>query len=402
MQPEPSVTEALESIERSLASIESGEPSLHAWTCIDGDRARAAAIHQSSGPLAGLTLGIKDIFDTADLPTAYGSAIYAEYQPRADASAVAILRAAGALIMGKTVTAELAWSTPGPTRNPHRTTHTPGGSSSGSAAAVAAGMVDLALGTQTAGSVIRPASFCGIYGFKPTFGLIPTAGLKPGAPSLDTVGIMSIDLEYLDRARLAVTRRKNAFDERSLTFGLLRTEMWQEADPDCRDVIERAATELNAREVELPHELVGLADDCQIIQAYEGARSLAWERENHNELLSPGLRSRLAWGDSLPQSSYDDVRRRVDASRSPARMDALFSTFDVLITPAVIGEAPEGLDSTGDPKFCRLWTALGLPALSVPGSFGATGLPIGVQLIARPFEDDKLIFAARHLRDLSS
>ena len=300
-----------------------------------------------------------------------------------------MLRAAGALIMGKTVTAELAWSTPGPTRNPHRKTHTPGGSSSGSAAAVAAGMVDLALGTQTAGSVIRPASFCGVYGFKPT-------------PSLDTVGILSSDLDNLDRARLAITRRASSFVGTSLTFGLLRTEMWRDADADCREAVERAATLLSAGEVELPSEFVGLADDSQVIQAYEGARSLVWERENHNEQLSAGLRSRLDWGDSLPQSTYDDVRRRIEAGRSQQSMAALFSSFDVLVTPAVIGEAPEGLDFTGDPKFCRLWTALGLPSLSVPGYVGATGLPIGIQLLARPFEDDKLMLAGRYLRELLS
>lgn len=402
MHSQSPLIRAQQAVERSLDAIDLREAAIHAWTCVDGDAARATARRESAGDLLGLTAGIKDIFDTADLPTEYGSPIYAGHRPRADAAAVALLRSAGAVVMGKTVTAELAWSTPGPTRNPHRESHTPGGSSSGSAAAVAAGMVDFALGTQTAGSVIRPASFCGVYGFKPTFGLIPTSGMKQGAPSLDTVGVIAADLGILDLARLAITKRVRQLDGEAISFGLFRTEMWHDADMDCRHSIESAAALLEASEIELPGEFVGLADDCGVIQSYEGARTLAWERANHADLLSPGLRARLERGDELPQEAYDDVRRRVEMCRAKASVDALFSGVDVLVTPATVGQAPEGLDSTGDPKFCRLWTALGFPALSVPGLLGAMGLPIGVQLIARPFEDDKLIRAGRQLRDLIS
>jgi len=383
--------------EESLRRIARREATLHAWAFLDEDLARRNAEESPPGPLAGVTVGVKDIFDTADQPTEYGSPIYAGHRPRADAAAVALLRAAGAVIIGKTVTAELAWSTPGTTTNPHRSSHTPGGSSSGSAAAVAAGSIELALGTQTAGSVIRPASFCGVYGLKPTFGLIPTAGVKPGAPSLDTVGILCSDLDVLDRARAVLSHRTLRPVHRPLTFGLLRTEMWEDAAADCKEVLERVAGLLEAAEVPMPGALVGLADASQLIQNYEGALSLSWERLTHNDLLSEGLRERLESGDATSQDSYDAVARRVLAARTDDSIESLFGGVDVLVTPAVVGEAPEGLGSTGDPKFCRLWTALGLPALSVPGSVGATGLPIGVQLVARPYAEDVLVAAGRRL-----
>jgi Asp-tRNA(Asn)/Glu-tRNA(Gln) amidotransferase A subunit family amidase len=290
--------DAPSAVEHTLQVVADREPVLRAWAALDEDKARAEGHRAPAGVLSGLTLGVKDIFDTADLPTEYGSPIYAGFQPRSDAAAVALLRAAGAMLIGKTVTTEFAWSTPAETTNPHRSAHTPGGSSSGSAAAVAAGMVDLAIGTQTAGSVIRPASFCGVFALKPTFGLIPTAGMKPAAPSLDTVGVFAADLGVLDVIRPA---------------------------------------------------------------------------------------------------DYDDVLLRAAFGRSAQVIDELFADVDVLVTPAATGEAPEGLGFTGDPRFCRLWTLLGLPALTVPGSVGASGMPIGVQLIARPRAEDVLIQAGYEL-----
>jgi Asp-tRNA(Asn)/Glu-tRNA(Gln) amidotransferase A subunit family amidase len=390
-------TDAQRTVEHALEIIADREPVLHAWAALDADKARAEADQAPTGPLSGLTLGVKDIFDSADLPTEYGSPIYAGFQPRSDAAAVALLRAAGAMLIGKTVTTEFAWSNPAATTNPHRSAHTPGGSSSGSAAAVAAGMVDLAIGTQTAGSVIRPGSFCGVFALKPTFGLIPTSGLKPAAPSLDTVGIFAADLEVLDSARAVLTRRNLVRHDGVLSFALLKTEQWREADPDCREVIESAAELLGARARELPRALVGLADDAPIVQSYEGAASLAWERRHYPELLSDELRERLAWGDVIRPVDYDEVLRRATLGRSVSVIDELFADADVLVTPAVTGEAPEGLGYTGDPRFCRLWTLLGLPALTVPGSVGASGMPIGVQLIARPRAEDVLIHAGREL-----
>jgi Asp-tRNA(Asn)/Glu-tRNA(Gln) amidotransferase A subunit family amidase len=391
------LSDAPSAVEHALAVVADREPVIRAWVVIDAEGARADARRAVDGVLGGLTLGVKDIFDTADLPTEYGSPIYAGFQPRADAASVALLRGAGATLMGKTVTTEFAWSAPAATTNPHRSTHTPGGSSSGSAAAVAAGMVDLAIGTQTAGSVIRPASFCGVFALKPTFGLIPTAGMKPAAPSLDTVGIFAADLDVLDLARAVLTRRSPALRDRAVSFALVRTEQWLAADPDCRRVVESTAELVRAKDRDLPVALLGLADDAPIVQSFEGAASLAWERRHHSDLLSEELRSRLDWGDGLLPAEYDDVVRRATYGRSRDVIDELFADADVLITPAATGEAPEGLGFTGDPRFCRLWTLLGLPALNVPGNVGTTGLPIGVQLIARPRHEDDLIRAAHEL-----
>ena len=360
---------------------------------------RREARRVREGPLHGLTVGVKDVFDTWDQPTEYGSPIYAGHQPPSDAAAVALLRAAGAVALGKTVTTEFAWFQPGPTTNPRRPTHTPGGSSSGSAAAVAAGMVDLALGTQTAGSVIRPASFCGVFGLKPTFGEIPTAGVKPTAPSLDTVGVFASDLDVLDQARVVLTGRRPAAADGSVRFAIVRTEQWAEADSDGHAAIEDAAALMGAVARELPPELLGLADDQRVVHAFEGAGALAWERHGRAQDLSGELRGILDWGAAVHPGDYDDIMRRAARGRTPEVVDRVFGDADVIITPAVPGEAPEGLSSTGDPRFCRLWTLLGYPALSVPGIVGATGMPIGVQLVARPHDDGLLMLAGRRLSD---
>lgn len=388
-------------IERALEAIDALDRDLHAFAFVDPDLARFAARTAPGGPLHGVPVGIKDVFDTADQPTEYGSPIYRGHRPRADAATVALLRAAGAVVVGKTVTAELAWFTPGPTVNPHRATHTPGGSSSGSAAAVAAGLVDLALGTQTAGSVIRPASFCGVFGYKPTFGVVPTAGVKPAAPSLDTVGWFARDVALVAAAFRVLARRADrveGIDGRpgQLRFALVRTEQWADAEPDARRAVEDAARAVGAAERDLPAPLVGLAAVQPVVQAYEGARALAWERLAQPDGLSDGLRRILDWGDAIAPDEYDAVLRRARQARDDGSLDALFGDADVLVTLAVPGEAPSGLHATGDPRFCRLWTLLGLPALSVPGLGGDTGMPIGVQLVARPHADASLL-AAGHV-----
>lgn len=386
---------ASEAVEAALELIAAREGEIHAWAHLDAERARREALSAPEGPLVGLTLGVKDIFDTADQPSEYGSPIYAGHRPRSDAAAVAALRAAGAVVIGKTVTAELAWVTPGPTANPHRVTHTPGGSSSGSAAAVAAGMVDLALGTQTAGSVVRPASFCGVLGLKPTFGLLPTAGIKQVAASLDTVGLLARDLDVLKLAWSALVPGKVEAGERRSRFALVRTDAWEGADHDCREVVEQAAAALGAQERPFPEVLVGLGECATLIQVYEGARSLAWERHEHGDLLSEGLRRILDGAEGIHPEEYSAACSRAASARRSQVLEALFGPADVIVTPAAVGEAPEGLSSTGDPVFNRLWTLLGLPALSVPGGLGATGLPIGVQLVARPRHESVLFRAGR-------
>ncbi|MBO0887278.1 MAG: amidase, partial [Acidimicrobiales bacterium] len=344
--------EALAAIEMALQRIAELDASIHAFTYLDGARARQEASMAVAGSLHGLTVGVKDIFDTADQPTEYGSPIYRGHRPWADAAAVSILRQAGAVVVGKTVTAELALVTPGPTTNPHRATHTPGGSSSGSAAAVAAGMVDLALGTQTAGSVLRPASFCGVFGYKPTFGTVPTAGVKQVASSLDTVGLFASDLAVLDRARLVLTGGEPARRAESLKVSLVRSEHWDSLSPDGQGAMEVAADLTNAMEGHLPDELVGLSDQQPILQGYEVARSLAWERAFHPDGLSDGLTLVLERGASVSFQEYQALCRRAARARAPEVADALFGDAEVLLTPVALGEAPEGLSSTGDPRCC--------------------------------------------------
>jgi Asp-tRNA(Asn)/Glu-tRNA(Gln) amidotransferase A subunit family amidase len=365
---------------------------------LDRDAAMAAVDTAPQGPLHGITIGVKDIIDTAGMPTEYGSPIYAGHRPRADAAAVAMLRDAGAIIMGKTVTAELAWFTPGPTTNPHRRTHTPGGSSSGSAAAVAAGMVDLALGTQTAGSVIRPASFCGVFGLKPTFGSIPTAGVKQAAWSLDTVGLFALDIELMEKAFDVLTQRVARPHRRDeVQFALVRTEAWDALDDDCRDVVDTAAQAVDATERELVAAQRGLIHRQPVVQAYEGTRALAWERNFRIGELSPRLREILDWGAAVSDDDYERVMAQACEARMPSATAELFGPSDVILTPAAIGEAPLGLESTGDPLCTRLWTLLGYPTLSVPGPVGHTGMPIGVQLVARPRREAALFDAAQIL-----
>jgi Asp-tRNA(Asn)/Glu-tRNA(Gln) amidotransferase A subunit family amidase len=392
LRPSPSAA-----VDTALQVIAEREAVVRAWAFLDEGRARREAEAAPVGPLSGLTLGVKDIFDTGDQPTEYGSPIFTNYRPRADAAVVAQLRCAGAVVLGKTVTAELAWVHPGPTTNPHRVTHTPGGSSSGSAAAVAAGMVDFAIGTQTAGSVIRPASFCGVLGMKPMFGLISTAGVKPAAPSLDTVGLMARDFDVLEAACTVLIGHDAVAPLIDPTYVLIRTDSWDAAADDCKAVIEQAAARLLAPPRQLPEVFEGLAAQLAVVQAFEGARSLAWERNTHPDLLSEELREILDWGARIDTATYASVRCRVSRARTAAALDALFGGADVIVTPATIGEAPEGLSSTGAPRFNRLWTLLGCPALTVPGFVGSTGLPIGTQLIARPYHEADLIRAGRRL-----
>jgi Asp-tRNA(Asn)/Glu-tRNA(Gln) amidotransferase A subunit family amidase len=394
---------ARQAVEEALAAVERREPVVRAWAHLDPARSRQEADRvdaRAPAPLRGTVLGVKDVFDTGDQPTEYGSPIFAGHRPRADASAVALLRQAGAVCLGKTVTAELATFHPGPTTNPHRATHTPGGSSMGSAAAVAAGMADVALGTQTAGSVTRPASFCGVYGFKPTFGTVSVAGLKLVAPSLDTVGWFARDPRLLDAVRVCLTGRPPApADSSPPRLGVLRTEQWDACGDDGRRAVEALADRAaNAGakvfDSALPESFSGLADRHPVVMGYEAARSLAWER-GQGDALSDELRDLLDQGASVDPSEYDRVRRLAAAATGPDRLDELFGDADALVTPAVVGEAPEGLASTGDPRFARLWTLLGLPVVTVPVTTGSRGLPVGAQLVGRPGDDGRLLAIAR-------
>jgi Asp-tRNA(Asn)/Glu-tRNA(Gln) amidotransferase A subunit family amidase len=397
---------AAEAVQRALAVVADRDAVVQAWAFLDPDRALAearAVDDGRGGPLRGLVIGVKDIIDTGDQPTQHGSPIYAGNRPGRDAACVALVRAAGAVCIGKTVTAELACFHPGPTTNPHRPTHTPGGSSMGSAAAAATGMVDVALGTQTAGSVTRPASFCGVFGFKPTFGLVSRDGVKLIAPSLDTVGLLARSADALDEVRVVLTGGAPAERVTAPALGLLRTEHWGEASADSRRAVEEAARRArlaHARVVDVAMEAPfrGLAAAQSVVQPYEAARHLAWELREHRPALSDDLAALLERGAAIGVRDYEAARAHAAAAR--ASLDSLFGDVDVLLTPAVIGEAPEGLGSTGDPLFARAWTILGLPTLSVPGLVGSSGLPVGVQLVGRPNADAAVMGAGAWLGDL--
>lgn len=395
-----------------LERIAEREPQVQAWQCLAADaalaRARALDAGAWQGPLHGLPIGVKDLIDTADLPSGYGSPIYAAHRPLADASCVAALRAAGGVVMGKTVTTEFATFTANQTRNPLRLTHTPGGSSSGSAAAVADAMVPLALGTQTAGSLIRPASFCGIVAFKPTFGRIWRAGVKPLSDSLDTVGTMARDVP--DAALLAAAlagrddwrvRETEQLTGRSLRVGLCRTFEWPQAGPDTVAAFERAQAALAQRsdvvlrEVTLPEAWRTLVAAQTQIQLYEQAQSLRFEHRMLRDRLSARLQGILDDGARVTPAQYDAAQQQ--AAQCRAQLTQVFDGVDVLLAPSAIGAAPPGLDATGDPLFCRIWTLMHTPALNIPVGTAADGLPVGLQVIALPGHDALALSAAHAL-----
>ncbi len=367
------------------------EAQIGAFAALDIAAARRAA--EAPGlelkPLRGLPVGIKDIFDTADFPTQYGSPIYADHRPKADAALVALVRRAGGLVLGKTVTTEFASLQPAATRNPHNPGHTPGGSSSGSAAAVAAGMVPIALGSQTGGSVIRPAAYCGIAGFKPSFRMLPTVGMKCFAWSLDTAGVFAAGVADAAFAAAAITGRDLRIDQRAPTapsIALVRTPLWHEARGNMQAALERAARAAQAagarvRELELPPLFEAAMRAHVTIQDHEAYRALAHEFDHHQDRLGPVLRQQLARGAAIDFDRYDEARR---TARQARRMFAdLMADTDALLTPSAPGAAPQGLASTGDPMFNRLWTLLGPPCINVPGLTDPRGLPLGVQIVGR-------------------
>jgi Asp-tRNA(Asn)/Glu-tRNA(Gln) amidotransferase A subunit family amidase len=387
-----------------LAAIAEREDTLHAWAHLDPERVLAVARRRdtepSRGPLHGVPVGIKDLIDTDGQPTSYGSPIYAGHRPEVDAVAVSRLRRAGAIILGKTVTTEFAVFTPGPTTHPLDPTRTPGGSSSGSAAAVAAGTIPLALGTQTAGSVVRPASFCGVFGAKPTYGAVPTSGVKLCSGTLDHVGAFARSAEDVAVALGVMADDTDEFrpatvpQGRPPRIGFCRTPWWDELDTSTRQLLEAGAESLaraaDVVEVDLPPHFAGLADAQTTIMAVEVGRSLAWERANRGELLSDQLRTYL---DAAPSFAdrYDAALALADRCR-----DELGSVFDepsVLLVPSVLGEPP-AIDTTGDPLLCRAWTLLGTPTVSVPGLTGPSGLPVGAQVVTDRGRDGLALTAA--------
>jgi len=404
-----------------LARIAEREDDVRAWTHLDPELALAQARQADAalrsgpaiGPLHGVPIGIKDIFDTADLPTEHGSPAFAGRRPSRDAACVALLREAGAVIMGKTVTTELALLTPAKTRNPHNAVHTPGGSSAGSAAAVAAGMVPTAVGSQTAGSIIRPASFCGVFGFKPTLGLIPRGGVLMQSHTLDTVGVYGRSVDDLalladcmaafdaddpvsyqpSQPALLATAREAP--PAAPLFAFVKTPVWPDIDPLTHAAFTRLIERLGnrVRAVEIPS-LADVIEWARIVQLAENAHyygGLLTEAPHH---LSAGLKQRLE--DGLKVNVQDYLRALTAREPAYRAIAGVLDDYSAILTPAALGPAPASLEATGNPILNGLWTYLGMPAVSLP-LLEANRMPIGVQLVGARRDDGRLLRSARWL-----
>ena len=413
-------------VESCLARIEEVDGGIQAWAFLDPDyaRAQARAIDQARsdgvpmGPLHGIPIGIKDIFDTGDMPTEDGTALHAGRRPERDCTVVSLLRQAGAVIMGKTVTTEMALFTPGKTRNPHDPERTPGGSSSGSAAAVAAGMVPLAIGSQTNGSVIRPASFCGVVGYKPTHGLISRRGVMQVSRTLDHVGVFagSIadaallaevlmhydagDPDMRPRARPDLSRMMAEEPPLPPKLAFAKTPVWEYAEDDTREAFAELVEMLGDRvaEVELPSAFANAVEQHRIIQDAELAVNFAPEYEKGEGGLSARLREIIEHGQQIGAGDYIRALARIPLLNQS--LDEYFEHYDAILTPSAPGEAPRDLTITGNPIFCTTWSLLGMPEVSLPLLRGSNGMPIGVQLVGQRGNDGRLLRTARWLSDL--
>jgi Asp-tRNA(Asn)/Glu-tRNA(Gln) amidotransferase A subunit family amidase len=411
-------------VESCLARIREVDPQVQAWTFLEPDYALAQAraldelrlSGQPTGPLHGVPVGLKDIFDTSDMPTENGSVIHAGRTPSRDATAVSRLRAAGAVIMGKTVTTEFAYFSPGKTRNPHNPEHTPGGSSSGSAAAVGAGMIPLALGSQTNGSTIRPAAYCGIVGFKPTHGLISRHRVSALSRTLDHIGLFARTIDDIalmceqlvgydeadpdTRPRASIPFETVARKEPPLApmFALVKTPMWERADTDTKEGFAELAAHLDQRveEVELFPSAIEAWELHQTIMSAEMALNLEREYKGASEQLSEKLRQQIEQGRQVTAFDYQRALARI-APIHDSFLELFQQRYDAILTPAAPGPAPKGLAATGDPSFCTLWTLCGMPAISLPLLQSANGLPLGVQLVGPRGGDARLLRTARWL-----
>lgn len=388
-------------IRATMEQVAAKEDDIKAFARLNGNTVSASA-----GPLSGIAVGVKDIIDTADLPTEMGCpAIYGGWQPRGDAAIVTALKRAGATIAGKTATTAFAASDAPATRNPHNLAHTPGGSSSGSAAAVGAGVLPLALGTQTAGSVIRPASFCGAYAIKPSFRLIPTVGVKCFSWSLDTLGLFAGGVADLAYALAVITDRpdlKLSEPGNTPRIGIVAQYFAGDPEPEAQRALDRAVLAAETAGATLRtfalSDMFGQAWSAQLtIQNYEAKHSFGWEYCERHDDIPPGIRRTLDGAQKIDAASYDAARRT--AHRVRRAMNDVFADVDVLLTFSAPGAAPAGLASTGDARFNRLWTLMGMPCVNVPGYIAADNLPVGVQIVAPFGQDARALYAARFLDD---
>jgi len=410
-------------VEACLARIEEFEPTVQAWTHLDAENALnhakiADKRHydgEAEGPLNGVPVGIKDIFDTEDFPTEYGSPIHQGRRTFNDAAAVAQLRQAGAVVLGKTVTTEFAVYSPGKTTNPHDATRTPGGSSSGSAAAVASFMVPLALGSQTNGSTIRPASFCGTVGYKPSFGLISRNGVLRHSPPLDQVGVFARSVEdaaimaecmmsFDDRDAYMRPRARPNLSEIAMSeppmppkVGFLKTPAWNQADKETQEAFAELADVLGDRcaEVEIAEVYDEVEELHRVIMEADLAKNFAYDFARAPEQFSAKLTEMIERGQKVTAVEYNiAIERQQELERG---LDQLMSEYDAILTPSTLGEAPQGLEATGSPAFCTMWSYTGMPAITLPLMQGEAGMPLGVQLVGKKGDDARLLRTASWL-----
>jgi Asp-tRNA(Asn)/Glu-tRNA(Gln) amidotransferase A subunit family amidase len=394
------------SLAQALATLRTADADLGAFAAVRDDASAEALAQRLQGPLAGQWVAVKDIFDTADLPTGYGSPLYAGHRPVAEAALVAVIRRAGGLVIGKSVTTEFAFLHPAATLNPAAPGCTPGGSSAGSAAAVAAGLVPLAVGTQTGGSTIRPASYCGVVGFKPSFGLLPTAGMKCFSWSLDTVGLFARTVDEVGKFALAVSGGRIAVPPQRApdewVIGVPDAYPWGDVSASAQQAMARGADALRqagARVV--PCTLPSWAGDAFVahdaMQGWEAVRALAHEMETGMDRLSPLLRDYLTASLQITDAAY--AAAQASAARARAGCRAWLPGIDALLTPSAPDEPPEGYATTGASTFNRAWTLLGTPCIGVPSAVGVNQRPMGLQLIARPGEDGMCLAAGALLEE---
>jgi Asp-tRNA(Asn)/Glu-tRNA(Gln) amidotransferase A subunit family amidase len=387
-----------------LDRIAEREATVKAWAFLDPGRAivqAKAADAAKGGILRGIPVGIKDIIDTHDMPTGHNSPIFQGKVPFGDAACVALCRTANAVIMGKTVTTEFANRHPGATTNPHNAAHTPGGSSSGSAAAVADGQVPLAFGTQTGGSVIRPAAYCGVIGYKPTYGDFNRVGIKMQCHSVDTLGLMARTLDDIALFRGAVLKLPPVPVDRKAgapRIGFCRSPVWDKAEPDTVALLERTATVLSSKgasivDVAFAPDYKNIIDDHAAITGWESVRNYADERLRNPDKMSAEIKEGpMKRGLEVTFERYVAAQRQTVAFR--AHVDSLFDKVDVLLTASAPGEAPEGIAFTGDPVFNSIWTLAHTPCVTLPAGKGSRGLPLGLQLVGLRHADDRLLSTA--------
>lgn len=393
-----------------LTRIEQRETEIGAFIHLDPqaalNAARAADTRQDRGPLHGVPFAIKDIIDTAGQPTGWGSSIYESHCPPRNASCVELMIRAGAVPIGKTVSTEFAYFQPGKTANPHNPGHTPGGSSSGSAAAVADYMAPLAFGSQTAASLIRPAAYCGIFGYKPSHGAFDLQGVMGLAPNLDTLGLLAREVEDLILCRSVLCGSPASaaphFADRAPRISLMRGPHWHEGSIEMRDTCQRALeflAEAGAETGEISHPpgFSGLTECQKTVMAFEAAHARLFEFQNHREAISDTFADLMETGLATSRRDYEQARQT--ASLAGRVFDTLFSDIDVILAPAAPGEAPHGLGATGDPIYSRTWTLLQVPCLSIPFGKGPNRLPLSFQIIGRFGEDDRLLAAARWIEE---